>query len=187
MSWWLDVKAWEEAGRVAPIATASIALIAAIIAYSALRVQRDLARKRAALDFFLKTESDKWMVDAIHAYEDSMEKFAEHRDPNTLYEDTGECRRICAYLNVNELVAVGVDRKLLDEDLSFDFWSDELIGAYKDNRAFIEFMRKKDDAPFSYHTLEKIYWRWVKRDTKDRRKLSRAKFFNFRHDKSTAS
>jgi hypothetical protein len=59
MSWLFDIKTWEEVGRIAPVATAVVAAAAAVIAYSALRVQRDLARKRAALDFFLKTETDK--------------------------------------------------------------------------------------------------------------------------------
>jgi hypothetical protein len=174
MSRWFDAAIWERVGRDAPIAIALIALVAASIAYRALRVQRDLARKRAALDFFLKTETDKSMIEALHAYEDSMEKFANDRDPQVIYHDAAARRRVCAYLNVNELIAVGVDNKLLDEDLTFDFWSDELIGAYKDNIAFIEFMRTKDSAPFSYHALEKLYRRWLKRDEEDRRKLSKA-------------
>jgi hypothetical protein len=68
-----------------------------------------------------------------------------------------------------------IDKKLLDEHLSFDFWSDELIGAYQDNKAFIDFMREEDNAPFSYHTLEKIYRRWAARDEKDRRMISKRK------------
>jgi hypothetical protein len=105
---------------------------------------------------------DKAVVETLHAYEDSIKKFEKHGDLKTLYEDTDEYRRVCAYLNINELIAVGVDKKLLDEDLSYDFWSDELIGAYKDAKAVIEFMRKKEDTPFSYITLEKIYERWAR-------------------------
>jgi hypothetical protein len=169
MSWWLD----EELGKLGPIATAGIAVAAATIAYRALCVQRSLARKRAALDFFLKTEMDRSVVEAFHAYEDTMEKFEWHGDLKTLCENTDEYRRVCAYLNVNELIAVGVDKKLLDEDLSYDFWSDELIGAYEAGKPVIEFMRKEEDTPFSYITLEKIYKRWALRDEADRRRLSR--------------
>lgn len=101
MSWWLDVTTWEEFGKLAPIATAGIAVAAATIAYCALCVQRNLARKRAALDLFLKTEMDKSMVEALHGSEDAMKKFKEHNDPKTLYGNTDEYRRVCAYFRAS--------------------------------------------------------------------------------------
>src|SRR2546428_3230408 len=48
----------ETAAKFAPIATALIALVASCIALCAIRAQRDIARRRAAIDFFLKTEMD---------------------------------------------------------------------------------------------------------------------------------
>ena len=50
----------DDVEKFAPIATATIALIAAVVAFVAIKVQRSIARKRAALDFFLKTETDQW-------------------------------------------------------------------------------------------------------------------------------
>jgi hypothetical protein len=171
MSWPLDMTAWEEFAKLAPIATAAIAAAAACIAYTALRVQRDLARKRAALDFFLKTEMDKSVVEALYAYEDAMKRFEAHGDAKTLCGNTDDYRSICTYLNINELIAIGVDKKLLDEDLSFEFWSDELIVACDDAKAIIAFVRKQDKTPFSYVTLESVGDRWVQRDEKERRRL----------------
>ena len=46
--------------------TAGVALTAAIIALCAIRAQKDIARRRAAIDFFLKTEMDE---KAITLYE----------------------------------------------------------------------------------------------------------------------
>jgi hypothetical protein len=43
---------WEAAGKSAPVITAIIALCAAGIAWRAIHAQRDIARRRAAIDFF---------------------------------------------------------------------------------------------------------------------------------------
>jgi cbb3-type cytochrome oxidase subunit 1 len=51
-----DWSFWEHLGRIAPIITAAIAFGAATLALVSLRTQVDIARKRAAIDVFLKTE-----------------------------------------------------------------------------------------------------------------------------------
>jgi hypothetical protein len=43
-----DFEWWETVAKLAPIGTALIALSAAIIAWCAIRAQRDIARRRAA-------------------------------------------------------------------------------------------------------------------------------------------
>jgi hypothetical protein len=60
---------WEEtfkmAASYAPLATAFVALCAAIIALIAMFIQRDVARRRAAIDFFLKTEMDATAIEFV--------------------------------------------------------------------------------------------------------------------------
>jgi len=46
------------ASELAPIVTAVIALLAALIAVVSILNQRSIARRRAAIDFFLKTQMD---------------------------------------------------------------------------------------------------------------------------------
>src|SRR5215471_8229952 len=58
-----DMGLLEIAARLAPIGTALIALGAAGIAWWAILEQRNIARRRAAIDFFLKTELDQTVVD----------------------------------------------------------------------------------------------------------------------------
>jgi Rap1a immunity proteins len=59
-----DFSCWENIiAKLAPIATASIALIAALIALGAIFIQMHLARRRASIDFFLKTEIDEKAID----------------------------------------------------------------------------------------------------------------------------
>ena len=53
-----DFNCLETVAKLAPIGTALIALSAAIIALLAILAQMHIARRRAAIDFFLKTEVD---------------------------------------------------------------------------------------------------------------------------------
>src|SRR5690348_14471066 len=53
---------WKTVGVYAPIATSVIALCAAIIALRAITTQRDIALRRATIDFFLKTEMDVTII-----------------------------------------------------------------------------------------------------------------------------
>ena len=57
---------FEEAARYAPMVTAAVAVLAFGSAICGIGVQRSIARKRAAIDFFLKTEMDEKMWDAYH-------------------------------------------------------------------------------------------------------------------------
>ena len=59
---------WEHLGRVAPAITALIAGVAALLALLSLKAQLDIARKRAAIDVFLKTEMDQGMNAAYREY-----------------------------------------------------------------------------------------------------------------------
>jgi hypothetical protein len=59
-----DWSFWEHLGKVAPIITALIALVAAVVAIISLRTQVHIARRRAAIDVFLKTEMDQAMLTA---------------------------------------------------------------------------------------------------------------------------
>ena len=118
---------------------------------------------------------DKAVIDAYHDYEDALERFSRHGDVKKLYEDEVEFRKVTAFLNVQELIAVGIKSQLLDDRLCYDFWSDELIDAYQHGKALIEYMREKDGSPFSYKDLEAIYHDWKRRDDKDRKRLPAAK------------
>jgi len=50
----------KEAAEYAPLVTASVAALAPLVAVVSILVQKGIARKRAAIDFFLKTEMESW-------------------------------------------------------------------------------------------------------------------------------
>jgi hypothetical protein len=53
---------WDDAAKYAPIVTATIACFAFVGAIISILMQRSVAQKRAAIDFFLKTEMDAEML-----------------------------------------------------------------------------------------------------------------------------
>ena|SRR5579863_3161737 len=62
----------EEVAKIAPAFTAIIAVAAVGVAWWSLAAQKRVARRRAAIDFFLKTEMDKEMLDAHQRYLDAV-------------------------------------------------------------------------------------------------------------------
>jgi hypothetical protein len=64
----------------AQIATAFIATAALVVATWSLLTQKAVARRRAAIDFFLKTEMDEKMLTAYNTYVGSKAKIASYPD-----------------------------------------------------------------------------------------------------------
>jgi hypothetical protein len=48
----LPLSSWEKVAKIAPIRTAAVATVAALIAFAALLLQRNIEQKRVAIDFF---------------------------------------------------------------------------------------------------------------------------------------
>jgi Domain of unknown function (DUF4760) len=162
----------DDAAKYAPIATATVATIALVVAVISILVQRGVAKRRAAIDCFFPTEMDKSIIDACHSYESAMDKFKDHGSVEALYNDDADYRSVRAYLNIHELVAVGVHTGVLDEKVCFEFWSDELMDAYAEGKPIIEHIRSLDSL-FSYTDLEILNTKWVKWNEKSKRRRKR--------------
>jgi hypothetical protein len=72
---------WDWMAAHAPIGTASVAGLALVVAIASILVQRSLARKKQAIDFFLKTEMDEKMVQAWSNYTKAIAKWREIQVP----------------------------------------------------------------------------------------------------------
>src|SRR5664280_2734479 len=115
--------------------TAVIAGGALYAAYNSIQSQREIARKRAAMDFFIKTETDKDTLEAHKRFTAAVEIMRAHLAKNrTLDEfaDADEYWDIRSYLNLHELMGVGINQRVFDDNVCYDFWSGELTRAYKD-------------------------------------------------------
>lgn len=179
-SWWPKVKTWWWLVwcwllNHGPTAAALVALFGVVVAICAICTQRSIARRRATLDLFFKTEMDKAVVDALHDYEASLAKLKDH---GRFYE-VEDYRKLRVYLNIHELVATGIDRKILDETICYDFWSDELVRAYKalitpyDGKTLIDHIRIRENSRERYAQLKKLGKCWEAKDKRRWRRLRR--------------
>src|SRR5664279_4917585 len=97
MQWLAEKWAMLEWGTVAQWLTALIAIGAFGAAVLSVRSQREIARKRAAFDFFIRTETDKEMLSAHKAFLKGIEVLKEHQSKNGTIE---EFSKTDAYLDI---------------------------------------------------------------------------------------
>ena len=158
-----DETFWTTVAKFAPIATATIACLAAAIAFVAVLVQRDIARRRAAIDFFLKTEMDKEMVLLYERFK-LINVATLRTGPNQ--KQTDQYKDARAFLNICELIAVGISMKAFSDKVSRAYWGDVLPDAFSKMRPLILDIRAEPGfgTRHTYADLEKVTQRWLKLD-----------------------
>jgi hypothetical protein len=164
MSWECFWTVAQDVGKVAPVITACVALGAAWIALRSIATQKLIARKRAAIDFFLKTETDNYMITAWKAFETARQAVKECNDIRAFAEkETERWAHLRNYLNLHELMAVGVRQQVLDDSVCFDFWRGELFRAYRDCKVAIEHIQTTPGEKGTYVELVALHEQWSKR------------------------
>jgi hypothetical protein len=155
------------ASELAPIVTAVIALLAALIAVVSILNQRSIARRRAAIDFFLKTQMD---ATGIELYNDfrriapgiaaltSMESFVA----------TPEHSRVRSFLNVCELISVAINENVFSERVSYAYWGDVLPWSFQAAEPLIQYVRQRpgEGTPATYRDLERVARLWAERNAR---------------------
>jgi hypothetical protein len=150
---------WEDVAKLAPIATASIALCALVVAWISIWTQKAVARRRAAIDVFLKTEMDKEMLAAYSRYTAALEKL----QGVSCIEDfacSSEYQSIRTYLDINELIAIGINRKVFDQRVCYGFWYKVLTTACRDAEKVIAHARNQRGGEQTYDHLLLVNARW---------------------------
>jgi hypothetical protein len=146
------------------------ALIAAVMSISS---QREIARKRAAMDFFAKTEMDRDTLASHKKFTEAVTKLDTHlkaENPCADFVSTPEYWHIRDYLNLHELMAVGVRNDVFDDHVCFNFWSRELGDAYKRTELLIEHIQTKEtDEHDTYTELVRLAKRWSETEFSVRR------------------
>ncbi len=104
--------------RPPPIATGTAACVALGVAVVSVLVQRNIARKRTAIDFFLKTEMDDKML-AAYAKSREGSKLLREGAPTDHFITTDHYPLVRKYLNIHELMAADIDNGVLDEKTCF--------------------------------------------------------------------
>ena len=152
---------WDYTARYAPIGTASVAILAFGVAVVSILIQKSLTKKRAAIDFFLKTEMDDKMLEA---YANSRTGFELLKDgtPVKSFIGTNDYKVVRKYLNVHELMAAGITHGVLDEKTCFSFWADQLVKDCTAARELIVQIRRtpREGTQYTYHGMEELVAKW---------------------------
>lgn len=84
---------------------------------------------RGAIDFFLKTEMDKTMLDAFGDYKKGL-KSANEFDTMDEFKssNSADYDAVQIYLNTIELICIGINEKVFDQRVCYGFWMDVLTG-----------------------------------------------------------
>jgi Domain of unknown function (DUF4760) len=159
---WTNWHFWEQVAKVAPLATSLIALVAATIAIVSLRTQVGIARKRAAIDVFLKTEMDQAMLTAYRAYEEALLASRNYASADEFSKSApDQYMAIRLYLDVNELICIGINNKVFDQRVCYGFWYTILDVAATEGKQVIQHARQPGDFGHTYDHLLNVHRRWT--------------------------
>ena len=150
---------WDEAAKFAPIVTATMAILAFVEAVISIFVQRRIAQKRAAIDFFLKTEMDEQMLKAHRRYRDAVVVLKNTPDM-AAFVQTSECASVRSYLNVHELLAVGVKHHIFHSSVSRAYWIAELERGCRDCDRLLLHLKQDPAEKVTYVEMLRLNERW---------------------------
>ena len=165
----------------APYGTALVAAGALVTAIVAICTQTRVARRRAAIDFFLKTDLDQNMLDAHKEFEAAVKKLKVHllaQGTVKAFEEANEekYRAIWKYLNVHELVAVGINNRVFDNNVCYNFWADVLVRHARETKAVIDHEIESEGTPSAaFLELRQLSVEWTNRARKWREKQAKYK------------
>jgi Domain of unknown function (DUF4760) len=148
---------WADAAQLATAAVALGALGAAVIS---IRTQRNTAKRRAAIDVFLKTEMDKEMLKAWRRYKSSLKKLKRAKSIEEFAQDKKSYQHIVTYLDISELISVGINKNVFDQGVCYGFWSTVLTDLNRDADAVIQHARQEPHGEHAYDELIRVNARW---------------------------
>jgi hypothetical protein len=133
-----------------------VSILASIsIAIYTIYTARVLQRKRAAIDFFIRTETDGHALSLWNDFENSLATIGKN-ETNTISDDS----KIRAYLNIFELVACGIYAGILDEKICRSFIRDSVLNSYERSKGFVDAVRKQPGGDDSYREFIKLAQKW---------------------------
>lgn len=132
----------ENAAKIAPLGTAVIALVAAIIALRGMYTQRDTARRRATIDFFFKTEMDDTVISAYYDFKDLAPQIPAIISRPTLSNRDSDYRKLRKWLDLCELLAAGVNLDAFSNHIALNFWGAVLPETCREADLFIKHVRR---------------------------------------------
>jgi Domain of unknown function (DUF4760) len=158
------LEVWNQSVTLAPIVTAIIAFVAVVVALLSILIQRNIARRRAAIDFFLKAEMDRSMIELSDHFREAVPKIrAAVSIPEFIATNRDDYKKIRSFLNVCELIAVGINYNIFSEKVALAYWGDVLPRSFEAAAPLIKYIRTTPDlgTPATYRDLEKLCRKWI--------------------------
>jgi hypothetical protein len=109
----------KDLAAIAPIGTFVIAAIATTVAIMSLQTQKRIARGRAAIDFFVKAEMDIALRSLYDKYRTGIDLL--QQTDIQQFATKHEYQDVRNYLDIMELMAIGVNHKVFDESVCRGF------------------------------------------------------------------
>ncbi|MFL5238688.1 MAG: DUF4760 domain-containing protein, partial [Rhizomicrobium sp.] len=139
--------------------TALIAGGALVTGAISIKSQREIARRRAATDFFTKTEMDRETLESHKRYTKAIEKLGtvlQNGKVPASFEGSDEYWAIRDYLNLHELMAVAILKDVFDDHVCRDFWAGELKRAHRHAMPLIQYVQSQPGLEGTYVELIKV-------------------------------
>ncbi|KIG04888.1 hypothetical protein BurMR1_3699 [Burkholderia sp. MR1] len=169
--------------------TAVVALVSAVIAFSAVLINAHLTRSKNAIDFWSayhasaqQKESTKAMVEWVHGKPTPEQTRALGVLP---FKDPILSTHIREILSTWERVSIAIRKKVYDEDLLFDAYGSSIVDLWINFRPFIEERRKANDRLYVHFLW--LVKRWQVRIANDREQAAirrKAQADSLIHDKN---
>jgi len=150
----------EELVKIVPIGTVIVALSALGVAMWSLLAQKVVARRRAAIDFFLKTEMDEKLLIAYDKYRSAIDALRNVTDLDAFCK-TDDYHHVRSYLNVLELMAVGIESSTFDERICYVYWKGFILDAMRDTARLIDHIRTRHNADLYFRSFRLLHYRWM--------------------------
>lgn len=158
------LEAWKDA---APAAGAFTAIISALVALTVLIYTRAANRRRATLDMVMKNLLDDYTQKRQLEFKAIIKK---HEDPEDAFKvsslldasarNTPERNALLHQLNIYELMALGIRRKIFDEAFYKRWYHNQFMSDYESCIEFVKGLQAKKQTIFC--ECSTLYGKWLK-------------------------
>ncbi|KTW16603.1 hypothetical protein NS258_03605 [Sphingomonas sanguinis] len=155
---------WKDA---APAAGALTAIVSAIVALTVLHYTRNANRRRATLDMVMKNLLDEYAQKRQAEFKAIIKKNEDANDSFKLVSLTDESARgtsernaMLHQLNIYELMALGIKRKIFDEAFYKRWYHNQFVSDYESSMEFIKVLQERKATIFC--ECSNLYAKWLK-------------------------
>ena len=141
------------------------AITAFLVSNRTIRANQDIARKRATLDLIERSVSTDHYLTIYSAFRESLTNaagFEQIIDPK-LPAMAEHRRKVIAFLNHYELIAIGIEQGILDEELYRLYMRSTVVRHWYGAKPFVAHLRSDtpdSNAPQAFKKFEALAIRW---------------------------